>query len=379
MTGSDTTRTRVVFVIDNMNVGGTELNAVRTAERLDRNRFDLRVVTFSPDGPILERYRALGVPILFMPLTSLYGPSMVDCGRRFVRYLWDEDVRVVHSHDMYSNVFAVPWARLARIHAVIASRRWWHSLPNRKLRIGNTAAFHLAHAVLANSPEVARSVRDREGIAARRVWTITNFVDDESFAPLTECDRAAWRKAWRVPDGALVIGVVARLVPVKDHATLLRAFADARRDYQNAHLVLIGDGSSRTELECFAIDLGIGDAVSFVGELPQGQNYHRAFDISALSSLSEGFPNTIIEAMAAGTPVVATAVGGSMDAITSGINGLLVPPASPADFANALRTLLHSPVKRAMMGAAARDRARSNYSAAPAVNALQTMYDTLSK
>jgi glycosyltransferase involved in cell wall biosynthesis len=375
--GSDTTRTRVVFVIDNMSVGGTELNAVRTAERLDRERFDLRVVSFSFEGPILERYRALGIPVVSMPLTSLYGRSMIDCGRRFVRYLRDERVRVVHAHDMYSNVFAVPWARLAGTRAIIASRRWWHTLPNRKLRIGNTAAFHLAHAVLANSPEVARSVRERDGVAANRVWTISNFVDDRAFAPLAEGDRAAMRTAWRVPDGALVVGAVARLVPVKDHATMLRAFAEVRTNHRTAHLVLIGDGPSRADLERLSGELGVAEAVSFVGELPQGENYHRAFDISALSSLSEGFPNTIIEAMAAGTPVVATAVGGSLDAISSGISGVLVPPASPGDFAHAFRMLLDSPETRKKMGAAGRERARGAYAAAPAVEALEGMYDTL--
>jgi glycosyltransferase involved in cell wall biosynthesis len=377
MTSPLVERVPVVFVLDTMRVGGTELNAVRTAERLDRKRFDLRIVCLDDQGPLAERYRSMGIPVVTMPLKSLYGRSMFTSGRRFARYLDDERVQIVHAHDMYTNIFATPWALLARTPVIITSRRWWHSLPNRKLQLGNRAAFRMADAVLANSPQVARSVAEREGVPVDRIWHVTNFVDDEAFAPLTDEQRASTRVRWGIPDGALVIGCVARLVPVKDHGTLLAAFALVRQTCPAAHLVLIGDGESRVELEALAARLEMSGAVSFVGEMRDGANYHRMFDVSVLCSLSEGFPNSLVEAMAAGVPIVATGVGGILDAVNDGENGLLVPVQSAGELAGALSTLMRNSELRVSMGAAGSARARERYRAATAVRSLETMYERL--
>jgi glycosyltransferase involved in cell wall biosynthesis len=367
----------VAFVIDNMGLGGTELNAVRTAERMDRTRYDLRVICIGADGPLSARYRAMGIPIVNLPLRSLYGPTMLSVGLSFARWLRREHVQIVHAHDMYSNVFATLWGRLAGVPVVIASRRWWHSLPNRKLRMGNVAAFRMARAVLANSPQVARSVRDADKVPAERVWTVTNFADDEAFAQVASEARTKQRAAWGVPEGSVVVGCVARLVPVKDHATLVRAFGEVHERRPDTHLVLIGDGECRSMLEAQVQAAGLAGAVTFTGELRDGGNRHRMFDVSTLSSLSEGFPNTLVEAMAAGVPVVATAVGGSMDAVIQDETGFLVPPSSPHELAQALLRLVESPPLRRMLGDGGRERAMDVYRAEPALLALQSMYDVL--
>lgn len=376
-TAEGSSRVPVAFVIDNMGLGGTELNAVRTAERLDRSRFDLRVVCIGEDGPLSERYRAMGIPVVPIEVRSLYGPTMLSAGLRFVCYLRDERIQIVHAHDMYSNVFAAIWARVAGTPVLIASRRWWHSLPNRKLRLGNAAAFRLAGAVLANSPQVARSVLETTHLPPGRVWTVTNFADDEAFVPVTADVRLRQRRAWGIPDGALVIGCVARLAPVKDHAALVDAFAAVRTQGRDVHLVLIGDGECRAALEAQVERLGLAGTVTFTGAVHGGGNHHGAFDISALTSSSEGFPNCLVEAMAAGVPVVATAVGGNIDAVVDGETGFLVPAKSAAELTRALLKLVDDRALREAFGAAARERARLTYRAAPALLALESMYDIL--
>jgi glycosyltransferase involved in cell wall biosynthesis len=377
MTSELVGRVPVVFVLDNMRYGGTELNAVRTAALLDRSRFDLRVVCLSGDGPLTERYRALGVPIETLPMKSLYGTSMFVCGYRFVRYLRANKVQVVHAHDMYSNIFVAAWTRLAGTKVVIASRRWWHSLPNTKLRYGNIAAFRTVDAVLANSPQVARSVVETEGISPLRINVVPNFVDDAAFAPLSAAERAATREGWGVGADTLAIGCVARLVPVKNHETLIRAFAEVRLRVPGSHLVLVGDGECRSSLEGLAAQIGVAPAVTFVGEVRDGQNQHRAFDVSVLCSLSEGFPNSLVEAMAAGIPIVATSVGGTVDAVTDGLNGFLVPPQQPTALASALGTLLDDAVLRRTMGQAGHARAMERYRAAAVIAQLEGMYERL--
>lgn len=376
---SPSTRIRVVFVIDNLGspLGGSELNAVRTAEHLDRERFDLRLMTLKPDGPLRARYESIGVPISHVRVSSLHGSSMVSAGRRFVSYLRRERIQVVHAHDMYSNIFAVPWARMAGTPVVIASRRWWYTLPNTKLRIGNTLAFRMASAVLANSTQVAVSVRESDRVRHDRVWVIPNFLNDNAFQPMPGSQRQMLRTTLGIPADRFVIGCVARLVPVKDHQTLLRAFAAVHSAHPAAHLLIVGDGPARAMLETLARQLEINAAVTFAGERSDGVNYYHLCDAAALASLSEGFPNTVIEAMAAGCPVVATAVGGTIDAVTEGVTGALVPPGDVAEMARALTRLIEEPLQVARLGSAARERALSHYRAADVIASLENMYTAL--
>jgi glycosyltransferase involved in cell wall biosynthesis len=147
--------------------------------------------------------------------------------------------------------------------------------------------------------------------------------------------------------------------------------------HPNTHLVLVGDGECRPNLEAQAAQSGLEQAVTFTGELRGGGNQHRLFDTSALASLSEGFPNTLVEAMAAGVPVVATAVGGSLDAVIPDETGFLVPPADAPAMARALLRLVENAPLRQQLGATARARAMQVYRAEPTLLALTTMYEAL--
>jgi len=144
-------RVRVAFCIDNMGIGGTELNALRTAERLDDSRFDVSVICLQDHGPLLERYRRQGIPLLSLPLRRLHGLTALRLGARLARYLATQHVDVVHSHDVYNNIFATVWARAARTPVVIASRRWWDDVPRTALRVVNKYAYRLADCVIAYS------------------------------------------------------------------------------------------------------------------------------------------------------------------------------------------------------------------------------------
>jgi glycosyltransferase involved in cell wall biosynthesis len=302
---------------------------------------------------------------------------MLRSGLRFVRHIRREGADIVHAHDVYSNIFAAVWAPIARVPVLITSRRWWTSLPNRKLKVGSRFAVTRSSAVLANSEAVAQLVMAETRAPAEKVWTITNFADENAFGVAPDDERNRLRRGWNAPENALVIGCVSRLDPLKDHATLLRAFASVRAIYREAFLVLIGDGECRGSLESLARELGIDDAVHFTGELRTNGNLHRGLDISVLASRSEGFPNTLVEAMAAGRPVVSTAVGGCVDAVVNGETGLLVPPGDPAAFAAALNRLIASPEFRREFGESALRRASESYSAAAAIAAVEHMYDSL--
>jgi L-malate glycosyltransferase len=373
----DDGRVRVVFCLDNFGIGGSELNAVRLAEHLDRSRFRLSVAALRGAGPLRERFETAGVPVHVFPIRSLYGPSAVREGVRFARFLVQERADVVHSHDIYNNLFATVWARVARVPAVIASRRWWHTLNRPGHRIACAVGYRLADRVLANSRAVATSLVGDEGIPAERVVVVPNFLDASAFDPLPGSTREQLLALFGVPLDALVIGVVARLNPIKDHASLMRAVATLAPRWPRLHLVVVGRGVERDNLVRLARDLGLSQCVHFVGLQPQKPNLHALFEVSVLPSRSEGFPNVVLEAMAAATPVVATAVGGTPDAVIDGETGLLVPPGDTEALAKAIESLLADPARRTSMGSAGRERAGRLFQASSVVPKLEDLYESL--
>ena len=362
-----------------MDVGGTELNAVKTVERLDRARFEVEVACLRPDGPLRRRYEAAGIPVHEFPLTDFYGPRAIRHGLRFVRYLAARRVDIVHCHDFYSNIFGVFWARAARVPVIISSRRLWYDLPVLKLRAANRLAFQLSHCVLANSRSVGESLRDAQHVAPQRVAVIPNFIDEGAFAPLPQAVRDALLHELSIPAGSIVVGSVGRLIPVKDQASLVRATAQLKSRWPQLRVVLVGDGETRQALEALVRELGLEREVRFAGMRPNEPNIQHLFDISVLPSLSEGFPNVIVEAMAAGVPVVATDVGGSRDAVREGETGFLVPPGDPGRLAAAVERLLEDPSLRARMGNAACLIAREAFHASSVLPLLESLYERLAR
>ena len=369
---------RVVYCIDNMQVGGTELNALRTAERLDRRRFSISVVCIRDTGPLMARYQEASIPVHTFPMRSLLGVEAVRQGLRLVRLLRQERADIVHSHDAYTSVYGTICARTAGVRGIIASRRSWHS-PHLRGRIlqANRIAYRFAHRVVGNSPSVSRLVESEGGVSASRIVTIPNFLDPEAFEPIPAADRRRMLDELGVPQDAFVVGIVARLSLVKDHATLLRAIASLRLQIPALHCVLIGDGPERPHLEALADSLGIRDLVHFAGERTQPPNLHGLFDVSVLCSTSEAFPNSVLEAMAAARPVVATDVGGTPDAVHQGTTGLLVRPSDPSRLADAILRLYTEPALRTKLGTAACAAARAGYSADAVIGQVESLYTRL--
>jgi glycosyltransferase involved in cell wall biosynthesis len=367
-------RIRVAYCLDSFAIGGTELNALRTAEALDPDRIELFILHLQTRGPLRSRYERLGVTMKHLPIPNLYSPRTAVQGVRLARQLRRWGVDVMHSHDIYCNIFAVPWVRVLCGCSIIASRRWWYEAPRPELVTANRLSCLLAHRVLANSSGVADLLAREEGVPQPKIVEIPNFLAESAFDVVEEAARIEQRRAWGVPDGAFAVGVVARLSPVKNHGLLLRALArlDAR-----FHLVVIGDGPSRAELAELARRLEIAPRVHFAGEVIADRNLHQFFDVSVLCSLSEGFPNSVIEAMAAAKPVVATPVGGVADAVTHGVTGILVPVDDPGRLADALQSLEADAALRTRLGMAGRDAARLKFRQDVVIDKLCTLYETL--
>jgi glycosyltransferase involved in cell wall biosynthesis len=308
-----------------------------------------------------------------VPIPNLYSPRTALQGIRLARLLRHRNIDVVHSHDIYCNIFAVPWASGLSRCSIISSRRWGHQASRPGLAIVNRWSSLLAHRVVANSSGVA-GLLAREGVPQRKIVEIPNFLAEDAFQVMKEAARVAQRRAWGLPDGVFTIGIVARLSPVKNHLLLLKAMAQLDERF---HLIAIGDGPSRTELGDLARRLGIESRVHFTGEVVAPYNLHQFFDVSVLCSLSEGFPNSLIEAMAAARPVVATPVGGVTDAVTHGVTGILVPVGDPQPLADALRMLEADPLLRVRLGEAGREAVRLKFRQEVVIEKLSALYEML--
>ena len=364
---------RVGYCIDSFDIGGTELNALRTLEALDRQRFQVTVFHFHETGPLRARYEALGVELVHLPIGPLYGPRTGIQGLRFLRLLQRKGIELVHTHDLYTNIFAALWARLAGCR-VIASRRWLDEAPRPGLLRLNRWSFRLAHRVLANSSLTARLLVDQEHVPASRVVELPNFLEERAFHQVTAEVRSARRRSWGVPPRAFVIGAVARLVSVKNHGVLLQALAHLG---QEVHLVLIGEGQLRPALEELARKLQVDARVHFTGQLLEPANLHQFFDVSVLASRSEGFPNSVIEPLAAGCPVVATPVGGVPEVIVHRRTGLLVPVGEADALAASLEELRRDGDLRGRLSEAGLACVRIKYHQRVVIAQLEALYRQL--
>ncbi|HKF97193.1 MAG TPA: glycosyltransferase, partial [Steroidobacteraceae bacterium] len=188
--------------------------------------------------------------------------------------------------------------------------------------------------------------------------------------------RRTRQRNWGIPPGAFVIGMVARLVPLKNHAMALRALQHLEED---VHLVLIGAGPSRRELEDLSRELHLDRRVHFTGQLVEAENLHQFFDVSVLCSRSEGFPNVVIEALAAGCPVVATPVGGVPEVIVDHQTGLLVPVDQPEALAASVQELRRDATLRRRLSEAGAASARGRYHQTIVIAQLEALYQDLAR
>jgi glycosyltransferase involved in cell wall biosynthesis len=364
---------RIAWFIDQFMIGGTELNAIRTLEALDRQEFEVTVFHCQSEGPLRQRYEALGVRLVHVPISGFLSARTWLQGIRTALQLRRMGTQVIHAHDVYTNIFIAFWARLFTRCRIITSRRWMFEVPRPALNVLNRWSYRFAQRVLGNSGSVVELLTNVERVPARKVVEIPNFVDESYFASEPQERRQEQRQDWGIPDGALVVGVVARLAAVKNHAMLLRACVQV----DDVHVVLVGDGPERSSLEQLSANLNMSQRVHFLGTLVSKSNIHQYFDISALCSRSEGFPNSLLEALAAGRAVLATRVGGVPDVVQHESNGLLVESGDVEAMRAGLLRLKADPILRARLGSAGRQLIQNEFSEGVVIRRLQSLYREL--
>jgi glycosyltransferase involved in cell wall biosynthesis len=353
-------RRRVMLFTDSFIHGGTERQFVAALRMLDRQRFDIRVGCLKRRGPFLPEVEGLGLPIHEFPTTSLYGRGTLGLLRRLMRLLREEQIELVHSFDFYTNVFAGTAAWLAGVPAILISRREMAGDRSVFQQAAIRFSAFLADGIVANSRAAGMRLTGRAPSVPGRLGVVPNCIDPAPFHPDADPRQAA--AALGLAPASVHIGLLAALRPEKDIATFLRAAALAARELESAQFVLIGEGSERDRLKGLAAELGIAERVVFLGDRSDIPEVLAAMDVVALSSITESFPNAVLEAMAAGRAVVATRVGGVPELVRDGETGWLVPPRDAQAMARRIIELAGSPSQRQAMGQAGRALAVREFS-----------------
>jgi glycosyltransferase involved in cell wall biosynthesis len=365
-----------------MSIGGAQKHLLEVLARLDRRRFSPMLCCLVTDRPgaddLLGAARALEVPVLDARIrdgaNALGRPDTVRQMVRIAREMRRAKVEIVHSYLFHANWFGTLTARLARVPVAIVSKRNVDVYERARDRWACRIVNRLADCVTAVAQGVAEHVARTEGCRRDKIVVVPNGID------VTAGDRAG--AAARPEDQGpaadhLVVGTIARLVWYKGHQELIEAFARVRREHGSARLALVGDGPLRPALGEQADALGLNGSVRFLGTVPRAWRLLPHFDVFVLPSRWEGMSNGLLEAMAAGRPIVATTVGGNPELIADGETGLLVPPENPEALAAAILRLVRDPALARRLGEAARRRVVQDYTLEAVVRRMENLYDRL--
>jgi glycosyltransferase involved in cell wall biosynthesis len=341
----------VLQIVHGFIEGGSERQMIQMVTLLQQSGdYRVHVASLSTGGVLRPLIESLEVPIIDLPLTSFYDANMLRQTRKFVSYLKQHQIEIVHSHDFYSNIFGMTGASVARVRGRVASKRETTGTRTMAQRTVERNAFKLAHAVVAN----ATAVKDQligEGVKKDKIAVIYNGIDLTRFNQNGTRDDALVRLKLESLRGRPVITMVANFeYRVKDHPMLLRTAQRVTREVPEAIFVIAGEGELRAETEQLAAELGVKESCLFTGRCASVPDLLAASDVCLLTSQAEGFSNSILEYMAAGCAVVATNVGGASEAIVEGETGYLVNSGDDAAMAARIVDLLRNPERRVQMG-----------------------------
>ena len=362
------TKITVLHLITELNVGGAEKSLAHLLAHLDRDRFSPTVAClYGGDGPIAGEIRAMNIPVIDLGVTAKW---RWDGFWRLYDLLRRECPTILHTWMFHANIPGRVLGRLAGVPIVInsehtmAMERGWRYWLNR-------ITHPWTDQVICVSPQVADFFVDHVGIPRQKIIFIPNGVDLQNLKDLPDKLQARARLA--LPPDQVLVGTVARLDPVKRLDVLLQALTSL----SDVSAVVVGDGPERVRLGEVSDRLKLTERVFFVGHQEDVWPWLAALDVFVLCSDWEGMSNALLEGMAAGLPVVATAVGGTPDVVVDGVTGLLVPPRDPPALAEAVVRLLRDPDLRHRMGEAGRHRVEEHFSLERMVGRTQALYQQL--
>lgn len=356
---------RLFLMTNTFETGGSERQFSVLAQNLSSERFQLHIGCIRRQGAFASSF---GDVPEFRLGGSLFGWRSLAARLRLSRHLRQNRVQIAHAFDFYTNLTLVPAARLARLPVVIGSHRQLGDLLTPAQFRVQATAFRWCSAIVCNS----RAAADRlaaSGISRDKLVVIGNALPSDAFETVAP--------ALPHRPGVLRVGMVARMnARYKGHSSFLRIASRISQRLPGTQFVLAGDGPLRPELEQEAQTLGLRERAFFLGDRRDIPAVLASLDVAVLTSDSESLSNVILEAMAAGLPVVAYNAGGNSELVNEE-RGRLVPAGDELSFADAVQQLLSEPLLRQQLGSSARRFVEQNFSLDRVRQSYENLYDSL--
>jgi sugar transferase (PEP-CTERM/EpsH1 system associated) len=357
-------RPLIAHIVFRFDVGGLENGVVNLINRLPENEFDHAIIALTQASDFRTRIRRGDVTVHALDKKPGQDPATYVRLYRLLRQLRPQVVHTRNLGTLECQLVACMAGVSARIHG---EHGWDVHDPdglNRKYRAMRRAISPAVHRFVTVSRDLHRWLTDKVGIPGRKVQQICNGVDISRFRPRGTQSTSAGLPASPFPPQAVIVGSVTRFEPIKDPMNLARAFIDARKRLTDVdlRLLMVGDGPLRADVLQLLESAGEARNAWLPGAHSNVDAWLRTMDIYALGSRREGISNTVLEAMASGLPVIASATGGNLELVEAGTTGALMPPENSAALADALTRYAQDASLRAQHGAAARARAERLFS-----------------
>lgn len=325
---------KLAYLLPGLKVGGLEKMVISLVSGLDRRKYYPAIVCFDTKGELAGEVEAQGIEVF---LAKRRQGIDYFYALRLAKFLKKQNTDLLHAHNCTAFFYGTLAARLARI-PIVYTEHDRDFPPERRIAWLNKILSLIVEQVITVSDLLKGCLIKYESFNANKIKTIHNGVDPTPFS--LSLDRKKYIDELGLEDASPLIGIVARLDRLKNHKLLLDAMQDIANEIPTVKLLIIGDGPTRKNLEEQADRGGLQNNILFLGMRGDVSNLLLLIDLFVLCSLSEGMPLALIEAMAAGKPIVATNVGGVSEIVRNGINGILVEPTNPAFLAKAILQIL---------------------------------------
>jgi len=370
-----TNKINIMQVVLKLNVGGLERVVIDLLKNLDPNTYNPILCCLENYGSMIHEVKKLGIETIALGkkeegLDLLLIP-------RLLKALKQYEVKILHSHNSSPHLYSTIAGKLAStpiniytIHGQVSA------IHGQGLYMKHRPLLYMTDMIVAVSHDARKMILNGSKISHNKVVTILNGIDEEKYsARVNIIDK---KRSIGLSTEDLVIGIVARLAPEKDHNTLLDAFRLVLNNtHLNIKLVIVGDGSLKEQMIKKSQLLSIDKNVIFLGERHDVPELLATFNLFVLSSTTEGISLTLLEAMAAGLPVIATKVGGNPEIVMDKQTGLIVPPRDPISMAKAISHIIDNPYIWKQMGMKGKERVSNVFSVKTMVNEYQKVYEKI--
>ncbi len=362
----------VLHLIQGLEFGGLENVTLNLLGNLNKELYKTSICCFDTLGDLSGRISG-DIKVHF-----LKRKQGIDYSYPFklARLLKKKQVQILHLHNSTAFFYGVIAGKLAGVPAIVYTEHARDVFPNLKVRIADKLLSYFTDKIIVVADYLKKNLIKHEKFDGKKISVIYNGIDTEEFN--IRPDRLKKRKEMDIDIKAPVIGIVARLDPIKNHACLIKAMKHVISKFPEAVLLIVGDGPIHSELIDLVKDLKLEKNVRFLGTRTDVPEIMSVIDVFVLCSRSEGLSVTLLEAMAAGKPVIATSVGGNPELIEHDINGLLVESDDEEGLSKALIELLTDKLKSIKLGESAKKKIVENFTVNNMVRKYEKIYETCS-